>query len=336
MTSDSRARVAVLLSEATRAMVLTGEAEQRLGAVADVRQATGTPDTWDLPALLDGAEACLTGWGTPRLDAEVLQACPSLRLVAHSAGSIRNLVPQEAVGDRLIVCQAAALIADSVAELVVLQMLSSLRELHRHDQGLRNGAAWGDLRTEHPGRLLGARTVGVVGASRTGQAVIQLLRAFGATILVSDPLLSSEQADALGVELLDLDDLLRRSEVVTLHAPLLPETRNLLGARELRLMRDGALLVNSARGGLVEPDALLAELQAGRITATLDVFPSEPLPPDSEWRKVPNAIISPHTAGHTLDSHRRQGDAMVSEIVRFLRKEPLRYAVPAASVTVLA
>jgi len=336
MASDDRPRVAVLLTEPTRAMVLTAAAEERLAAVAEVRRPVGPADAWDLPALLEGAVACLTGWGTPRLDDDVLDACPDLGLVAHSAGSIRNLLPQRAVGDRVVVCQAAALIADSVAELVVLQMLSALRELHLLDKGLREGAGWGDLRAMHPGRLLGARTVGVVGASRTGRAVVGLLRAFGAKVLVSDPLLTADDAAALGVEQVELDVLLTRADVVTLHAPLLPSTRNLIGARELALLADGALLVNSARGGLVEPTALLAELRAGRILAALDVFPEEPLPADSEWRRLPNAIISPHSAGHTLDSHTRQGAAMVDEIVRYLRKEPLRYAVPATAVDVLA
>ena len=328
--------VAVLLTEQTRAMVLSKQAEERLGSFADVRVAAGPPAGWDLPSLLDGAVACLTGWGTPRLGDDVLAACPDLALVAHTAGSIRNLLPRQAVGPRVTVCQAAALIAESVAELVIAQMLAALRELHLLNKGLREGTAWDELRAQHPGRLLGARTVGVVGASRTGRSVIGLLKAFGAKVLVYDPLLTSAESDHLGVTKADLDTLLQRSDVVTLHAPLLPSTRNLLGPRELGLMPDGTLLVNSARGGLVEPTALLAELRTGRISAALDVFPDEPLPADSEWRQLPNTIVSPHSAGHTLDSHHRQGDAMVGEIARFLHKEPLQYAVPADAVDVLA
>jgi phosphoglycerate dehydrogenase-like enzyme len=330
------ARVAVLLTEATRDMVLSVATRERLATLAELRTPTGPAVEWDLPDLLDGAVACLTGWGTPRLDEDVLARCPDLGLVAHTAGSVRNLLPQQAIGHRVTVCQAAALIADSVAELVISQMLAALRELHRFDSGLREGLAWNELRSRHPGRLLGARTVGVVGASRTGRAVITLLRAFGATVLVTDPLLDADEAVTLGIRQVELDELLRSSDIVTLHAPLLPSTQNLLGTRELGLLRDGALLVNSARGGLIEPSALLAELQSGRISAALDVFPVEPLPADSEWRKLPNAIISPHAAGHTLDSHHRQGDAMVDDIARFLGGAPLRHAIPAAAVEILA
>ncbi|MFD2078802.1 Phosphoglycerate dehydrogenase [Actinopolymorpha cephalotaxi] len=336
MSTDARAVVAVLLTDRTRAMVLTPAAEGLLTAAARVRWAQGPPGEWDLRELLDGAVACLTGWGTPPITEQALANAPDLRLVAHTAGSIRALVPQDAVGGRLTVCQSAGLIADSVAELVIAQILSVLRDLPALDAGLRTRQGWGELRERHPGRLLGARTVGVVGASRTGRAVIGLLRAFGARVLVADPLLTTAEADDLGVTLVELDDLLRDSEVVTLHAPLLPRTEGLLGAGELALLADGALLVNAARGGLVDADALAAELRSGRIRAALDVFPTEPLAPDSPWRQVPNAILSPHTAGHTVDSHVRQGQAMVEDVVAFLRGEPPRYAVAADSVAVLA
>jgi phosphoglycerate dehydrogenase-like enzyme len=336
MMAEFPAQVAVLLTDPTRAMVLSRRTEERLESLADIRYAAGPPSTWDLPGLLHGAVACLTGWGTPRLGDDLLAACPDLGLVAHTAGSIRNLVPQEAVGHRVTVCQSAAVIAESVAELVIAQMLAGLRELHLLDKGLRAGDDWGAVRQRHPGRLLGAQTVGVAGASRTGRAVIALLQAFGASVLVCDPLLGREEAAVMGVAQADLDTMLQESSVVTLHAPLLPSTHNMLGRRELGLLRDGALLVNSARGGLVEPEALLAELRSGRIGAALDVFPDEPLPPGSQWRQLPNAIISPHSAGHTLDSHLRQGEAMTGEVERFLRKQPLHYAVPADAVAALA
>lgn len=331
-----RPQVAVLLPERTKQMVLTEAAEARLSEVAGVRLAAGVPSSWDLRELLDGAVACVSGWGTPPLDAELLDRLPDLRLVAHTAGSVRNLVPVGLVGQRIAVCQAAELIADSVAELVIAQMLCGLREPHLLNSGLRAGEGWAELRDRHPGRLLGALTVGVIGASRTGRAVIRLLRAFGCSVLVADPYLTSNDAEAMVVERVELDALLSRSDVVTLHAPLLPETTHMLDASRLARLRDGVLLVNSARGGLIEPAALLAELRSGRIRAALDVFPEEPLPADSEWRRLPNVLISPHTAGHTIDSHHRQGDAMVSEIRRFLTGEPLRYEVSADLMNVLA
>lgn len=336
MASRTRPTVAVLLPEKTRRQVLSADAERRLSEVADCRWAAGDAGSWDVDALLDGAVACLTGWGTPPLGAETLLTHRDLRLVAHTAGSVRRLVPQEVVGTQVTVCQAAALIADSVAEMVILQILSSLRELHRMDAGLKGGAGWGELRDRHPGHLLRGRTVGVVGASRTGRAVIGLLRAFGARVLVVDPVIGEDDVTALGATRVDLDTLLAAGDVVTLHAPLLPETEHLIGARELALLRDGTLFVNSARAGLVDPDALLAELRTGRIRAALDVFPTEPLRPGSEWLELPEVIVSPHSAGHTVESHLRQGEAMVDEIERFVTGRPLRYAVDPGTFAVLA
>lgn len=336
MTNRSRPIVALLLTEATRAMVLSHEAAQRLSAVAGVRAATGDPATWDLAALLRGAVGCITGWGTPGLDRGVIDASRDLRLVAHTAGSVRKLLPVDVIGSRLRVCQAASAMAGSVAEMVVLQILTGLRELHRLDRGLREAADWRDLRRRHPGRLLGALTVGVVGASRTGRAVLRLLRPFGSRLLVHDPYLAAQDAEDLGADAVGLDPLLSGSDIVTLHAPLLPETQGMIGGREIGLLRDGALLINSARAGLVDYDALLCELRTGRITAALDVFPVEPLPPDSEWRRVPHAIISPHAAGHSIEGHLRQGDQMVAEVERFLRGEPLRHEITRALRSIMA
>lgn len=331
----SRPKVTVLLTEHARDLVMTDEAWHRLEAVADIVVASGPPGEWNLSALLGDSIACLTGWGTPALSEEILDGAPVLRMVAHTAGSVRQLVPSSAIGKRITVCQAAAVIANSVAEMVVLQMLSALRKLHLLDRGMRHGD-WSELRARHPGRLLAGQTVGVVGASRTGRAVIEVLRGFNVEILVYDPYLCPSEADAMGVSSMGLDDLLTSSDIVTLHAPLLPQTRGLIGASELGRMHDGALLVNSARAGLVDYDALANELRAGRILAALDVFPLEPLPADSAWRTMPNAIISPHSAGHTRDSHWQQGLAMVGEVERYLRGEALHYEIPAEQAGVLA
>jgi phosphoglycerate dehydrogenase-like enzyme len=304
--------------------------------MADVRSAHGPVPAWDLDKLLAGVTACVTGWGTPPITAEVLDAATSLKLVAHTAGSVRHLLPGGYIGDRIRVTHAAALIAPAVAEMVVLQILTSLRKLHRFDAGLRAGQSWSGLCAAYPGRLLRASVVGVVGASRTGRETILLLQGLGAEVLVFDPTLGATEAIELGVEPVTLEDLMARSSIVTLHAPVLPETRGMIGAPELALMRDGALLVNSARSVLVDSDALLAELRAGRIEAALDVFDTEPLPEDSEWRRLDATVISPHIAGHTAETHLQQGSAMVDEVYRFMRGEPLLYEITGRMVESMA
>ncbi|MBO0777599.1 MAG: hydroxyacid dehydrogenase [Ktedonobacteraceae bacterium] len=330
-------KVAVLLTPARRAEVLTAEAQRQLASLATVVIPEGpTLSAGELPTLLDGAVACLTGWGTPSLSEALLAGCPTLRLVAHTAGSVRNLVPLPAIERGLKVSHAAAMIADSVAEYVVSQALLCCRHLHEIDQAMKTGQDWSDVRRAYPGRLLGSKIVGVVGTGRVGRAVIRLLKVFGCRLLAYDPYLTAEQAEQLGVEMTGLDDLMARSDLVTLHAPVLPETKGMIGATQLAKLRDQAILINAARASLVDEEALYHELVSGRIFAVLDVFTQEPLPLDSRFRALPNVLLSPHAAGHTIDTHLRQGQAMVDEVRRFLAGEALHYEITPAMYSIMA
>lgn len=327
-SDDALPVVTVLLTKSMREQMLSPSAIDELSSVCRLRTISDDVLTAsDLPSLLDDAEACLTGWGTPPLGGDILEQAPSVKLIAHTAGSIRKLLPNLELLQRLRVSHAAGVIADAVAEYVIAAALMALRELDHIDREMRGGWEWYDLRSRFPGRLLGAQTVGVVGAGYVGRTVIGLLRAFGTRILVFDPILTEEQASELGVELTSLEDLLASSDIVSLHAPVLPETRGMIGARELALLRDDTIFINSARSALIDEDALVEELKGGRIRAVLDVFDTEPLPADSVFRTLPGTRISPHVAGHSLETHRRQGQAMVDEIKRFLDGEQLQHEV---------
>jgi phosphoglycerate dehydrogenase-like enzyme len=140
----------------------------------------------------------------------------------------------------------------------------------------------------------------------------------------------------LGVRLVSLDDVLGQSEVVSVHVPITPETRHLVGRRELALLPDGAAFINTARAWAVDQEALLAELQTGRISAALDVFEPEPMPVDSPFRRLENVILTPHQAGRTVDTYRRQGLAMVEEIERYWTGQPLRYQISAERHAIMA
>ena len=335
--SPDRAIVAVLLTSRMRQQMLSPRAQERLAASAAVRVAADSLEPGDLPALIEGASAVLTGWGTPPLDMALLAAHPALWLVSHSAGSIRKLVPLQAVeSGRLRVSHAAHHIAAAVAEFVIAQTLSVLREPHAHDAGMKAGAGWFELRERHLGRLLGTMTVGIVGAGYVGRAVIRLFQAFGCRILLADPVVTAGQASALGAEAVTLDTLLGESDIVSLHAPVLPETRNMIGAREFARMHDGALFINTARSLLVDQEAQLAALRTGRIRAILDVYDEEPLSPDSPLRLLPHVWLSPHAAGHTADTHKLQGDAAVDDICRFLRGEALQHEVRPSVLATMA
>ena len=335
--SAGRPTVAMLMPSSIREHMLSPEAERQLASFARVVSPPGPElSADDLPALLGGAVACLTGWGTPPLHADLLARSPDLRLVAHTAGSIRRLVPRAAMECGLRVSHAAAIIADAVAEFVIAQTLLCLRRLRELDAAMKAGQPWDAMKARFPGRLLGGKTAGVVGAGRVGRAVIPLLKAFGCRVLVSDPFLTPDDAAAIGVEQAGLDEVFSMADVVTIHVPVLPETQRMIGARQLKLLRDGTMFINTARAAVVDADALLGEITTGRFVAALDVFDPEPLPADSPLRTLPNVLLSPHVAGLTRDTYRRQGQAMVDEVQRFVAHEPLQYEIPLALLPMMA
>lgn len=278
-------------------------------------------------ALLARAEVMLSGWGCPALGADVLARAPRLRLVAHAGGTVKNHVTAECFARGVRVASAAAANAVPVAEYALAAILLAGKRafrLQRLYAKLRAGRLW-PRELPIPGNR--GRVIGIVGASRTGRRLVELLRPFDLHVLVYDPFLDAAGAAALGVELVGLDELLRRSDVVSLHAPEVPATRNLLDARRLGLLRDGAVLVNTARGALVDTAALVQELASGRIDAVLDVTEPEVLPADSPLYELPNVFLTPHVAGAIGGETARMVELALDEIERFVRGEPLAHEV---------
>ncbi|WP_419993174.1 hydroxyacid dehydrogenase [Streptomyces boninensis] len=318
--------IAVALEEGLRELFFTPQQWSALEAAAELRLCGIAPDR--MTRELTEAEIVITGWHTPRLEGDLLAAAPRLALVAHTGAAVRFLVGDELFGRGIRVTQTGEAMAPAVAEVALGFTLSLLHRLHRYDHALRGGVDFEVARQEAPeAHELRGSVIGVIGASRTGRAYLRLIEALGAIPLLYDPTCDAADAARLGAELVPLDNLLRRSRVVALHAPAIPETRHLLGRRELALFPDGAGLVNTARSWLVDSDALLEELRTGRIDAALDVFDEEPLPVTSAFRALPNALLSPHQAAGTAQARLRQGQIIVDEITRHLAGEPLRHEV---------
>jgi phosphoglycerate dehydrogenase-like enzyme len=279
------------------------------------------------PELVDPeTEVLITCWGAPRLDAEALAALPKLRAVVHAAGTVKGIVTDACRERGIEVSSAASINALPVAEYTLAMVLLANKRvlwLARTYQELRTG--W------HPGVMQPntgnyGPTVGICGASLIGRRVIGLLRPFDVKVLLNDPYVGPDEADAPGVELVDLDELCTRSDVLSLHAPALPSTRHLLDARRLGLLRDGATVINTARGTLVDTDALTAELLSGRLFAVLDHTEPEILPGDSPLYGLPNVLLTPHIAGSQGNELRRMGNAAVDEVARFVAGQP--FATP--------
>ena len=322
--------VAVLAMAPRLTEGLFGPAElARLRELCDVPDAAPLArfDDPRAAALLGRAELLVTGWGCPPLDASALAAAPALRAVIHAAGTVKNHVTRACFERGIRVASAAAANAVPVAEYTVAAVLLAgkrLFRLQRRYRELRSFRLWSE---EVPDPSNYRKVVGVVGASRVGRLALERLRPFDLLLLLHDPTLDPASARELGAEPVELDELLRRADVVTLHAPALPETRHLLDARRLALLRDGAVLVNTARGSLVEPTALLRELVSGRIDAVLDVTEPEVLPPDSPLYELPNVFLTPHVAGALGSERARLVELALDETARFVRGEPLQHEV---------
>jgi phosphoglycerate dehydrogenase-like enzyme len=288
-------------------------------------------ELWDEPRVADQlgeVEILITGWGAPVIDRAVLAAAPRLRLIAHFAGSVKGLVDPSAWERGIVVTSAGAANAEPVAEYTLGAILLfnkravRLRDLYRE---VRRSLKVERHRTPGIGNY--RKTVGIIGASAIGRRVIELLAPFSFEIVLYDPYVSVEEAQRLGVRLADLDTLVRESDVVSIHAPATPQTHHMLDARRLKLMRDHALLINTARGSLVDQAALTEELLSGRIEAVLDVTDPEPLPPDSPLYDLPNVFLTPHIAGSIGTEAYRLTELILNEIERFLAGRPLEHAV---------
>ena len=340
MHQPSRTQILVLPPPSLYRKLFSPSTDARLRGLGDVTFNTQEADLTsnDLLDRVANVDVLVTGWRSPAITDAVIAAAPRLRLVAHSAGSIKFLVPERALRDgRFAVTTVAAAMGPAVAEMALQVTLMCLRPIHQLDAGLKSGGDWKELKARGSGEDLAAQRVGVIGAGHTGRHYIRMMRGLGVETWVYDPYLTEERAASMDVErVTSLDALVSSCRVVALHAPSTPQTRHMIGRRELAQMRDGAVLVNTARSSLIDTQALLDELRSGRISAALDVFDEEPLPPDSALRTLPNVILTPHVASHTRNTHLRQGELTVDEVERFVRGQPLRYAVTPDMLSTMA
>jgi phosphoglycerate dehydrogenase-like enzyme len=186
------------------------------------------------------------------------------------------------------------------------------------------------------GPYLTGATVGLVSASRVARHVLRLLQPFDCRILLYDPFLTQGEAQKLGVELVGLDSLFDRSDIVSVHAPSLPATDKMIGKEQLRKMRDGAVFINTSRGSVLDHDALLEECRDGRISAALDVTTPEPLPADSPFWDLPNVMLIPHLSGAGREGYWRIGDGILTALRRSLAGLPFEGQVAVENWELLA
>jgi len=260
----------------------------------------------------------MNGSGAPDITTEALQAAGSVRLavIAHWWHVLHDNAATAWRGAGVEVIDESDGCNEAVAEWTIGAAIAGLRRFETYDRQMKSGVEWPSWRSA--GQLNGS-TVGLISLGRVGRIVAKCLSVFDCRVIAYDPYADPSAATELGVELVDLDTLLRTADVVSLHTPVLPETTGMLGAREFALIRDGAVFVNSARAAIYDGDAFRAELAKGRFTAYLDVFLPEPPPLDDPLRSLPNVVMTPHVAGATPLMYVRCGRKAVERLHGYLQ-----------------
>lgn len=277
----------------------------------------------DVCQFIDDAEILVNHLAP--LSAAMMDRLPALKMVAVSRGGPVNIDMNAARVRSIRVVNAPGRNASAVAEFTIGAILAESRRITRGHESLRKGQWRGDLyRADLTGRELHEMTVGVIGYGQIGTRVVKLLRAFGSKILVADPYVQLSADDvADGVVQVSLDQLLNAAHVVTLHPRVSEETRHIINAETLSQMRSDAILINTARGPLVDYPALLSALKDGIIAgAMLETFDVEPPPENSEMLSLPNVTLTPHIAGASVYTVTKAARMAAEEVRRYINDQP--------------
>jgi D-3-phosphoglycerate dehydrogenase / 2-oxoglutarate reductase len=302
---------------------------EALGDQVEVRWVDG-PDREKLLAAVPEADALLVRSATT-VDAEVLDAAPKLKIVARAGVGLDNVDVKTATERGVLVVNAPTSNIHSAAEHALALLLSAARQIPAADASLREHA-W--KRSSFSGTEIFGKTVGVVGLGRIGQLVAQRLAAFEAHIVAYDPYVSAARAAQLGIELLSLDDLLGRADFISVHLPKTPETAGLIGKEALAKTKPGVIIVNAARGGLIDEAALADAITSGHVRAAgLDVYSKEPCT-DSPLFELSEVVVTPHLGASTEEAQDRAGTDVAASVKLALAGEFVPDAVNVGGGTV--
>lgn len=330
----SRWPAGLLMPQETADEVFDEEALARLREVVDL-----TPGTFatvgELAALQPSVRVLLTGWGSPSIAKADLEPLAELRAIVHTAGSIKRLIDPDVLGAGIVVSSQAEINARPVAEFTFAMIVLALKRFSRFVDQLRTSKR---SRNEYVMPRIGTAgaRIGLVGASRVARALLPLLAQLDARVAVADPYLRDSEAAQLGVSRVELPELFATSDVVAVLAPLTSETEGMITAELLATLPDGAAVVNTARGPIIDHEALTLELVSGRIDAYLDVTDPEPLPGGSPLYRLPNVVLTPHIAGSLGTEVHALGRGAVAEVEALVAGAPMQRRVESALLARIA
>ncbi|MFC4776660.1 hydroxyacid dehydrogenase [Paenibacillus sp. GCM10023252] len=301
-------------------LIFRTEALEKLAQWSEVHWLDHRGELHGLPLadVLHDFDACLTSWGSPRLTAELVEKAPKLKFIGHAAGTVVPYVDPSLFMKGITIVNANSALSRATAEGTVAMMAAGSYQLLSYNRTFTEGG-WADNDTEYvPG--LYRQTIGLIGYGDIAREVIRLLQPYEPQILLYSNHCSEAEAASLGLHLCShLDELLERSHIISLHNTLTSTSRGMIGQRELDLIQNGALLINTARGPIIDEHALAATLGTGRIRAMLDVFDTEPLNLTSPLRRLPNVWCFPHIAAYSGYWKSRLGQTVIEDMERWIR-----------------
>ena len=279
----------------------------------------------EILAAAPGAEAII--FSSTRFDGALLEKLPDLKILSRAGIGIDTVDIPAATARGVIVCNSASYGTYDVAEHTVALLLALVHSVPRYHAAVKEKNDWSCAGIPMASRL-SERTLGIVGFGRISRHLCRMMAGFGMRILVSDPYASPEAAAEMGVSLVPLDTLLAEADILSVNAPLTDETRHMINAETISRMKDGALLINTSRGGLIDEEALVAALTSGKIAgAALDVFETEPFAADHPFRTMENVILTPHVAWRSAEAIRDLTLEVTGNVIDYFEGRPLANAL---------
>jgi D-3-phosphoglycerate dehydrogenase len=275
-----------------------------------------TPD--DLKRRIEDADIVIVGWS--ELSKGIIDSAKKLRMISIWATSCHYADVQAAKEKGIVVTHVPSYATEAVAEYTIALMLAAARKLLPADKHVRKGGF--DWRP-FGGVELREKTLGVIGTGSIGFRVAEISKAFGMQVLGYDKYPNVKRAEELGIEYVNLHTLVEKSDFITLHVTLTPETERLVGKRELEIMKNGAIIVNTSQGKIIDEEALNEALKSGKVSyAGLDVFEEEPPAKDNPLFKLNNTILTPHIGFNTIEAAKRCSDICIDNVAKFLEGQP--------------
>lgn len=328
-------KIAVLIGKTMRGELFSPAAMEQLGRLGQVACLENDDLNEDAVCrVLQGADIAVSSWGTPCFGTKLLDAAPNLKMVAHAAGSVKGIVSDELYARGIRVSSSACVLSRGVSEMALGLAITAAKNVFAFNAEIHAGAWPKDANrvTE-----LYDINIGVMGCGYAGAHFIELLRDFGVHILAYDPGLSEQQVAAIGARKVELETLFRESDILSLHAPSIDSTHHVVNAESLGWMKKDAILINTARGSLINEEELARCMKAGKLKyACLDVTDPEPPAANNPLRDIPNCIFTPHVAGCANNGKRKIGIYVCDEIARFEQGLALDSEVTQAMLATIA